>query len=93
MACRSQTSWGRVSLSWKWFSGETPLGILEMSHLHYMFGKQHELDGIDYVSKTCVDMECERSWDGKPRDCQLREGSPHSSLTKEYYLGKWISLL
>ena len=24
-----------------------------------------------------------RSWDGKPRDCQLREGSPHSSLTKK----------
>ena len=30
-----------------------------------------------------------RNWDGKPRDCQLREGSPHSSLMKEYCLDKW----
>ena len=36
MACRSQTSWEGFPLSWKGVSGETPLDILEMSHLHYM---------------------------------------------------------
>ena len=30
---------GRFPLSWKWVSGETPLDILEMSHLHCMFEK------------------------------------------------------
>ena len=54
MACMNQTSWGGFPLSWKWVSGETPLDILEMSHLHYMFGKQHEGDGIDYAGNTCV---------------------------------------
>ena len=57
MADRSQTSWEGFPLSWKWVLGETPLDILEMSHLHYMFGKPHEWDGIDYVGKTCVDMK------------------------------------
>ena len=42
MDCKRQTSWEGFPLSWKWVSGETPLDILEMSHLHYMFGKQHE---------------------------------------------------
>ena len=51
---------GRFSLILKWVSRETPLDILEMSHLHYMFGKQHERDGIDYVGKTCVDMKCKK---------------------------------
>ena len=36
MACGSQTSWGGFPLSWKWVSGETPLDILEISHLYYM---------------------------------------------------------
>ena len=52
MAWRSQTLWGGFPLSWKWVLSETPLEILKMSHLHYMFGKQHELDDIDYVGKT-----------------------------------------
>ena len=60
MACRSQTSWEGFPLSWKWVSGETPWDILEMSHMHYMFGKQHEWDGMDYVGKTCVNMKCEK---------------------------------
>ena len=51
---------GRFPLIWKWVSGETPLDILEMSHLHYMFGKQHEWDGTDYVGKTCVNMKCKK---------------------------------
>ena len=38
MACRSQTSWEGFPLSWKWVSGETPLDILEMSHMNCMFG-------------------------------------------------------
>ena len=38
MACRSQTSWEGFPLSWKWGSGETPLDILKMSHMHCMFG-------------------------------------------------------
>ena len=54
-AYRSQTSWEGFPLSWNWVSGETPLDILGMSHLYFMFGKQHERDGIDYVGKTCVD--------------------------------------
>ena len=33
---------GRFSLILEWVSGETPMDILEMSHLHCMFGKQHE---------------------------------------------------
>ena len=33
---------GRFSLILEMGFGETPLDILEMSHLHYMFGKQHE---------------------------------------------------
>ena len=57
MTCRSQNSWEGFPLSWKWVSGETPLDILEMSHLHYMFGMKHEWDGIYYVDKTWVDMK------------------------------------
>ena len=69
---------GKVfSLSWKWVSGETPLDILEMSHLHYMFGKQHEWDGIYYVSKTCVDMKCKKDlgWLTKGLSTQRRDPS------------------
>ena len=75
MACRSQTSWEGFSLSWKWVSGETPLDILEMSHLHYMFGKQHECDGIGYVGKTCVDTKCkeELGWQTEGLSTQRRE--------------------
>ena len=36
MTCKSQTS--LEVFPWKWVSGETPLDILEMSHLHCMFG-------------------------------------------------------
>ena len=35
---QSQASWEGFPLSWKWVSGETPLDILKMSHLHCMFG-------------------------------------------------------
>ena len=38
MACRSQNSWEGFPLSQKWVSGETPLDILKMSHMHCMFG-------------------------------------------------------
>ena len=72
---------GRFSLILKWVSRETPLDILEMSHLQYMFGKQHEWDGMS-VRHVWI-WNVRRNWDGKPRDCQLREGSPHCSLTKE----------
>ena len=93
MDCRSQTSWEGFPLSWKWVSGETPLDILEMSHLHYMFGKQHEWDGIDYVGKTCVDMKCKKElgWLTEGLSTQRRE--PHSSLTKAYCVNKWISVM
>ena len=60
MAYKSQNSWEGFPLSWKWVLGENPLDLLEMSHLHYMFGKKHEWDGIDYVGKTCVDMKCKK---------------------------------
>ena len=42
MVCRSQTSLGGFSLSWKWVSGETPLDILAMSNMHCMIGEQYE---------------------------------------------------
>ena len=38
MTCKSQTSWEGFPLFWKGGSGETPLDILRMSHLHCMFG-------------------------------------------------------
>ena len=43
-----------------------------MSHLHYMFGKQHERDGI---GKTCVDTKCkeELGWQTKGLSTQRRE--------------------
>ena len=37
MTCKSQAAWEGFPLSWKWGSGETPLDILKMSHLHCMF--------------------------------------------------------
>ena len=66
---------GRFSLILEWVSGETPLDILEMSHLHYMFGKQHEWDGIDDVSKTCVDTTWkeELGWKTEGLSTQRRE--------------------
>ena len=65
---------GRFSLILEWVSGETPLDILEMSHLHYMFGKKHEWDGIDYVDKTCVDMKCKKElWQTEGLSTQRRE--------------------
>ena len=66
---------GGFPLSWKWVPGETPLDILEMSHLHYMFGKQHEWDGIDYFGKTCVNMKCEKDlgWKTKGLSTQRRD--------------------
>ena len=76
MARRSQTLWGGFPLSWKWVSGETPLDILEMSHLHCMFGNQHEWDDIDYVSKTCVDMECERIWGWQTKGLSTQRREP-----------------
>ena len=46
-----------------------------MSHLHYMFGKPHECDGINYVSKTCVDMKCKKElgWKTEGLSTQRRE--------------------
>ena len=38
MTCKSQTSWEGFPLSWNGVSGVMPLDILEMSHLHCMFG-------------------------------------------------------
>ena len=64
MTCRSQTSWEGSPLSWKWVSGETPLDILEMSHLHYMFGSNMSEMVWNYVGKTCVDTYCVRIRDG-----------------------------
>ena len=64
MACRSQTSWEGFPLSWKWVSGETPLDILEMSHLYWMFGNNmSEMVWVMSV-KTCVDTNCVGSMDG-----------------------------
>ena len=91
MACRSQTSWEGFPLSWKWVSGETPLDILGMSHLHCMFGKQHEWDGINYVGKICVDMKCKKelrwlieglSTQRRELPYVLNEGMPHRQMDK-----------
>ena len=93
MTCRRQTSWEGFPLSWKWVSGETPLDILEMSHLHYMFGKKHEWDGMDYVSKTCVNMKCEKELGWKTERLSTQRREFHSSIMKEHYISKWISVL
>ena len=55
MACKIQTSW--EGFPWKWVSGEMPLDILKMSHLHCMFGSNMSEMVWNYVGKTCVDMK------------------------------------
>ena len=67
---------------WKWLSGETPLDILEMSHLHCMFGKQHEWDGMGYVGKTCVNMKCEKELGWKIEGLSTQRREPPFLLNK-----------
>ena len=71
------------------FEGNS-IDILEMSRLHYMFGKQHEWDGMDYVGKTCVNMKCEKElgWHTEGLSTQRRE--PPFLLNEGILPRQWI---
>ena len=78
---------------WKWVSGETPLDILEMSHLHYMFGNNmSEMVWVMSVRHS-VNVKCKKESGWKTEGLLTQERSLHSSLTKAYCDDKWISVL